>query len=249
MISRKKWFIAAAGAVAALAFGAPGALAGTVVAVTGPSASDYPVGTQIGDTQRISLSNGDRLTVLDNGGTRVFSGPGTYILARQGRQSSNSALNALTRQRQASRARTGAVRGTGAPATRPNLWYVDVATEGKVCLSDPTSVRLWRADTTFERPYVISAVADPDAKVELTFNEGEMLAGWDSRIALTEGLIYTIAAQPAGAGADAPAEPINVDFVFLDEVPDDAEGLAGKLIEHGCMGQVEVLATSEDLRS
>jgi len=242
MISHKKWLWALAGAAAALTMGAPAVLAGTVVAVTGPSAGQYPVGTQIGDTQRITLAAGDRLTVLDPSGTRVLSGPGTFILARQSAQSTNSAFSALTQQRQARTARVASSRGDASEVTRPILWYVDIEKSGKMCLSDPTSVRLWRADTSANASYTIAAVAQPATTVSISFAQGDMLAGWDSRLALTEGLIYSI--RPSGG---APAAQI--DFVFLDEIPDDPEALAAKLIEHGCMGQVEVLANNEALRT
>ena len=243
MISRTKW-LAALGTAAAMALGASAAMAGTVVAVTGPSAGEYPVGTQIGDTQRVTLKSGDRLTVLDSGGTRVFSGPGTIVLARPGRTATNSAFNALTRQRQERRGRVASSRtgDTGTGPTRPNLWYVDVTASGKVCLSDPTAVRLWRANTDADEVYTIAAVANPASSVDLTFGEGEMLAGWDSRLALTEGLIYSV----AKTGSE---EKVNIDFVILDEVPDDPEALTMKLIENGCMSQVEVLANDPQLRS
>lgn len=229
-----RWLLAAA----VMTIAAPAAMAGTVVAVTGPSANEYPVGKQISDTQRISLQQGDRLTVLDTAGTRVLSGPGTFILAQQGRQSRNRAFGALTQQRQATRARTGATRGEdSAPVSRPVLWYVDVNSAGKVCLSDPTVVRLWRADTSAEAAYTITAVANPATPVRISFLEGEMLAGWDSRLALTEGLIYAI--RPA---AGAPG--VEVNFVFLNEVPDEPGALAAKLIEHGCMEQLEILTSA-----
>lgn len=235
MKSQIKWLLAAA----AIVFAAPAAMAGTVVAVTGPSASQYPVGKQIGDTQRISLQAGDRLTVLDTAGTRVFSGPGTFVLARAGRQSQNRAFSALTQQRQATRARTGATRDgvLNGPPQRPVLWYVDVESEGKVCLSDPTLVRLWRNNTDAEAAYTITAVANPATPVRIAFLEGEMLAGWDSRLALTEGLIYAI--RPVSGAA-----PVEVNFVFLDDVPDDPEALAAKLIEHGCMKQLDILTSA-----
>ena len=151
--------------------------AGTVVASSGPSASTYRVGTQIGNTQRITLRQGDSITVLDNGGTRVLRGPGTFILARQGGQTNNRAFTALTTQRSATRARTGAVRGVnGAEKTNPNLWYVDVAAEGTICVNDPDNIRLWRADTQAQSTYTI---ASQGAETTITFPAGEMLAAWD----------------------------------------------------------------------
>ena len=240
MFSDRKWLVAAAGLAAALTIGAEPAMAGTVVAASGPSASEYRVGTQISDTQRITLQQGDSLTVLDASGTRVLRGPGTFTLARQGGATRNRAFAALTTQRSASRARTGAVRTgyDGQPPTNPSLWYVDVTASGKMCLADPSSVRLWRGDTAAQATYTISAVAAPEQRVSISFPESEMLAGWNTRLALTEGLIYSIKGEGPGAQA------VSVNFAFLEDVPTDAEELAQTLIENGCMSQLELLSNA-----
>lgn len=224
------------GAAAMLALVPQSAQAGTVVAASGPSAASYPVGTQIGDTQRISLRAGDSLTVLDNGGTRVLRGPGTFILARQGGSSRNRAYAALTTQRSATRARTGAVRNTqsGQEIRNPNLWYVNVAAAGKMCVVDRNAIPLWRADTTMETVYTITGAGDP---AEVTFPEKEMLASFTSEEGLADGATLTIAAPELET-------PTRVSFVFLEEVPADAEATAQALIENGCMGQLEQLSTA-----
>ena len=224
------------GAAAMLALVPQSAQAGTVVAASGPSATSYPVGTQIGDTQRISLRAGDSLTVLDNGGTRVLRGPGTFILARQGGSTRNRAYAALTTQRSATRARTGAVRNTqsGQEIRNPNLWYVNVAAAGKMCLTDRNAIPLWRADTTMETVYTITGAGEP---ASVTFPEKEMLASFDSEAGLADGATLTI------SGPDLET-PTRVSFVFLDETPADAEATAQALIENGCMGQLEQLSTA-----
>lgn len=228
-------FLGLAGAAAVLSL-AVAAEAGTVVSVSGPSAGTYPVGTQIADTQRITLRQGDTLTVLDNGGTRVLSGPGTFILARQGGQARNSAISALTTQRSANRARTGAVRtGEAGPVTNPSLWYVDVAQSGTICLSNPSAVRLWRGDTAEETVYSVVPAGSPDEAVGVTFRESEMLALWDAALQLHEGETYTIGKAPDDEAAQ-------VSFVFLEEVPEDVEQLALTLIENGCTVQLEQLS-------
>lgn len=215
------------------------AAAGTVVASSGPSAGTYPVGTQIGDTQSIALREGDSLTVLDNGGTRVLRGPGTFTLSRQSGQTRNRAFAALTTQRAAARARTGAVRNTqtGQEVRNPSLWYVNIDAPGTICLADPASVRLWRAETSAETVYSIVPAGDPGAAVRITFPEMEMLAAWDPSLELQEGETYTIGTAPKD-------EAVQVNFVFLDELPEDPEALAQVLIENGCMGQLEQLSTA-----
>ncbi len=210
------------------------ALAGVVVSSSGPSADNYPVGTQIGDSQRITLQAGDALTVLDNGGTRVFRGEGTYMLSEQSRASRNRAFASLTRQRSATRARTGAVRDplSSGPKTNPNLWYIDVDTAGTICLADAGNIRLWRASTAAESTYSLSGEG---VETSVTFPAGEMLAAWDIYNPPEAGTAYAI-----GTGSSA----VEVSFVFLEEVPRQPEDLAVTLIENGCTTQLNQMSTA-----
>lgn len=229
-----KTFIAGI-ALAVGALGATAAQAGVVVSSSGPSARTYPVGKQIDDNERITLREGDVLTVLDNGGTRVFRGAGTFMLARSGAASRNRAFAALTTQRSATRARTGAVRSTGSSeVSNPNLWYVNVAQSGTICLTDPAAVRLWRADTQAASTYSIDP-AGADAATSVTFPAGEMLAAWDEANPPRPDTRYRI-------GHDTQTSPVEVQFVFLDETPEEPEALASKLIENGCITQLEQLS-------
>lgn len=236
----KHIFLSFAAGMGALAIIPAPAAAGTVVAATGPSAGTYPVGTRIADTQRVTLRSGDKLTVLDSGGTRVLSGPGTFVLARQGAQARNSRLQALTTQRSATRARTGAVRPVYAEdISNPSLWYVDVAASGKICLADANAINLWRADTSAAQTYTVTALTAPGDGVQVSFAEKEMLGQWGAALQLREGETYTITA-PAGASA------AEVRFSFIGAVPDDVEDLAVKLIENGCMVQLGQLANENN---
>ena len=224
-------------ALAALAFAPQIAVAGTVVAVSGPSASQYPVGTRLSGTQRVTLRQGDTLTVLHEGRTRTLRGPGTFVLAQRVPQGRNRALAALTTRRSASRARTGAVRGDGEGVANPNLWYVDVAQSGTVCLANSDPVRLWRAQTADAAVYTIARAGGTEDSVQLTFPEREMLAMWGSAVQLREGETYAISSA-------ASQDTAQVRFVFLQEIPEDAEDLALALIENGCTVQLEQMSAA-----
>lgn len=218
-----------------LAFIPQSAEAGVVVSSSGPSAGEFPVGRQIGDTERITLSAGDAITVLDNGGTRVLRGAGTFMLGSQSGSSRNRAFSSLTTQRAATRARTGAVRSAGSTeVSNPNLWYVDVAKAGTICLPAANGVRLWRSDTQAQSTYSVSAAG---LSSSITFPAGEMLATWDADNPPIAGTTYTIG---HGAGTNAVA----VEFVFLNDAPDAPEALAATLIANGCMAQVEQMSAA-----
>jgi len=228
-MSLARKILATGAAMGALCVFAAPALAGTVIASSGPSASQYRVGAQIANTQRVTLRDNDSVTVLDNGGTRVLRGPGTFVLARRGAQTTNAAFAALTEQRSAGRARVASVRAGDAPKSNPNLWYVDVARSGTVCLYDPARVRLWRGDTEAEAIFAVSAPGEQPSQI--TFRASEGVAAWDAANPPREGVAYGI--------GDA-----QVTFKFLADVPEDAEAMAQTLIEHGCTLQLEQLANA-----
>ena len=213
------------------------ARAGVVVAVSGPSAKTYPVGRKIGATDRIVLQAGDTLTVLDEKGTRVLRGAGTYTLSTKATADRSGAFALLTRQRSAQRMRTGAVRDIGGTAiSRPNLWYVDVRQSGTMCLADPSEVRLWRPVTGGEQMYAIG-LGGTKVTSKASFGDGDMLTVWDlSQAPIADGSTYVI------AGGDG--KPSEITFRVLDPVPDTAEALASKLIELGCTAQLEVLSSA-----
>jgi hypothetical protein len=231
--------ILASTAVAVSAVVAPAvAMAGVVVSSSGPSAAQYPVGRQIGNTDRITLREGDTVTVLQNGGTRVFRGAGTFTLSQASTASTNRAFGSLTSQRSASRARTGAVRtGNVAPVSNPSLWYVDVSQAGTICLPSAENVRLWRADTQAASTYAIAPEGANEAVVNVTFPAGEMLAAWDIYHPPVAGQTYRIG-HGSGSGA------VDVRFVFLDAVPATPEDMAGALIAGGCTTQLAQLSTA-----
>src|SRR5688572_30351772 len=143
MASLRMRLAAAATAAAVCALAPAAALAGVVVSASGPSASTFPVGKTIGNSERIVLRQGDVLTVLDGNGTRVLRGAGTYTLDQQAGPGQRNTFAALTQRRTASQVRTGAIRGE-LEQRPPNLWYVDVSNPGTVCLVTTDRVRLWR---------------------------------------------------------------------------------------------------------
>lgn len=239
MFSAKALVHSAALAGAALGLGlAAAAQADVVVASSGPSASQYPVGKKLSPTDRITLKANDSVTVLGASGTRVIKGEGVHRVGAQG-TTNRSAYAVLTRQNSARRSRTGAVRG-GAPVAepkRPNMWYVDVTKAGTVCLADTIGVSLWRPATDAVATYVVSSPGSAEP-LQVTFAEMEDVAEWDpARMPLTDGGTYTIAGPDGGPGHQ-------VKFVVLETPPNNPEDMAATLIENGCTGQLDLLATT-----
>ena len=222
-------------ACAGLAVAAP-AVAGVVVKSSGPSAKQYPVGKKLDDAGSITLKAGDSVTILTAAGTRVVSGAGTHAVGGKG-ASKRSTFAVLTRQRSGAKVRTGAVRAGGSTvaATNPNLWNLDVASPGKLCVADTGAINLWRADNATEATYMFGR-ANSDFHVHVTFDAGSSQASLSGEeLPLTTGQPYTLSG-PTGMPART------VEFVVLDDAPEDAEGLAAALAANGCQSQLDLLA-------
>ncbi|MHA6334041.1 hypothetical protein ACXYL9_10200 [Qipengyuania sp. CAU 1752] len=237
MFSAKAYLRLAAAALAGTALAIPAAaVAGVVVKASGPSAKQYPVGTKLDDDATITLRDGDKITILTSKGTRVLKDAGRHRVG--GRDVETRArFTALTRQRAASRVRTGAVRPveTGGPITSPNLWYVDVSKSAKMCLYDLETVRLWRPTTEGNARYLVSDTTSP-AHIHVSFEDGEMVAALDAdRMPVSEGTSYTLAG-PEGT------PNVEVTFALLPGKYEQADELAEQLIEKGCMAQLNLLA-------
>ena len=224
------------GLAAATVFATTAAQAGVVVKSSGPSAAKYKVGDKVDDNGTITLQAGDSVTVVTARGTRVLTGPGTMRVGASG-ESRRSTFATLTRQRSGARARTGAVRGTKTDeaSANPNLWNLDVATGGKMCVADAGLLNVWRPSVASEETYVFGK-ADSDFHVHVTFDEGVSQASLSGEeMPLVDGGAYTISG-PDGAPAKT------FDLVVLDEVPRSMDDMAAVLATSGCTAQLDMLA-------
>ena len=234
MFSARKIIV---GAALGCALAATPAAAGVVVKSSGPSASSYPVGKKLDDAGSVTLREGDSLTVLTGTGTRVLRGPGTHRIGARGK-SKRTAFAMLTRQRSGARVRTGAVRGgsgSDAAPVNPNLWNVDVGKAATMCVPAGEAVGFWRADKSGAETYVLGSAAS-DFHVHVTFGEGDATTSLEAEeLPLAQGLSYDLAG-PGGRASQ------RIDFVVLDSVPEDPEGLAVALAENGCTSQLDLLS-------
>lgn len=235
----RNFSIATALAGASMALISPtAALADVVVASSGPSAGQFPVGKKLAASEQITLKAGDSVTVLGGAGTRIISGAGTHRVGARG-AAKRSTFATLTRQRDAARVRTGAVRGdlTGGAITRSNIWYVDISQPGTMCIVDGLAVQLWRSATAGAPTYMVANAALPDP-MYLAFAEGSATTDWDMvRMPVIDGASFTITGPGGGPSTD-------VTFAVLDDQPDNPEDLAAALIEKGCTGQLDLLSSA-----
>lgn len=213
------------------------AMAGIVVASSGPSAKSYPPGTKLPDDGEITLKASDSVTILDKRGTRVLRGAGTFPVGSTAGPSRTTTFVALTTQRSASRVRTGAVRGSGPDGKplRPNLWYVDVTSPGPVCVVDPAEVRAWRPSNEGDESYSVKP-AGGGSPTTLAFQTGSMVAPWEVAMPVTDGASYVISRRGQS--------DVEVTFELLPQLDYAPEDLAEALLAKGCESQVSLLASS-----
>lgn len=213
-----------------------------VVRSTGPSAAAYPMGRKLPAGAAVTLKAGDQITVIDQAGSRVLSGPGSFKLDSSVSRSAggaNTALAALV-ARGAARTRTGAVRGDAdvpAEAVRPdNVWYVDVSRGGTVCIADPAQVVLWRPNRTETGN---GTLYGPDnTPAEVTFRASSAIKLWPlAAMPVVDGQTYRFT-SPVG-------QTVKITTRLLMDVPEDPVAVAAVLAEKGCAEQLEVLSSAQ----
>lgn len=225
--------------VAAAGLMAGAALADTlVVRSIGPSAASYPPGRKLPDNARISLKPRDVITVLDARGTRTLTGPGVFAASTTAaNDNATSVLAALTNERRDRRTRVGAVRQVeGVTDARPDIWMVDVAKPGAVCVTDPKAVELWRADPSKAAQGSIAEVGGK-ASAQLSWAPGQSSQPWPTGLTVVPGGRYRVANGSAAA--------IEIRTFVVDSSPADLTGIADALIKRGCATQLDqVVATA-----
>ncbi len=211
-----------------------------VIKYSGPAGQSYKPGTKLPVNGTIKLNAGETLTVLDERGTRILRGPGSFSTssAVSAGKVASSSLAKIAKTSNVRRARTGAVRGSsssGAKARSPNLWFVDISKSGTSCVADFSQLQFWRSDSS--AIFNLSAQdAKSGAKASVSFRKGQSTAAWPSEIAPVDGGRYLIG--PAGS-----KDLISVDLVRMQvSGSEQLDILAGGLLAKGCQSQSELLA-------
>ena len=224
-----------AAAMAAATVG-PAAAQIMVVRAQGPSAASYPAGALLPAGKTVQLMAGDRLILLDGGGTRQLDGPGRFLPRRPSARA-RSALSILFSEGRPPGSRIGAARGAPvATATRvalapTNIWQVDVASPGDFCFAAGQSVALWRRDAD-TAAVMITRRADNSTRT-LTWTAGNMSLDWPADLPVADGEAYLISTTD---GLDA-----GVIWRAVDPPSGDWTGFAGQLAQRKCYAQLDTL--------
>jgi hypothetical protein len=208
---------------AAIAFAASSASVATVLVVraTGPSAKVYPPGKALPERAKIQLQPGDSVMLLNTNGARTLRGPGTFTVAASG-----EGLAAQANRR----ARFSAMRSAEIPLN-PSPWNLDVTQSGKLCVSNPAKLTLWRPT---KDDAIKLTIRGGGAEQTIEWPAGKDTIAWPASLPVTSGGEYELS-QP-GTGDMA-----RVTFVTLASPPTDTISTAQSLIANGCNNQLDVL--------
>ncbi len=233
MFSTKKALILSSALIAG--FGVTQALANSVIVrSTGPSAKSYPPGKALATNALLTLKSGDIVTILDNRGTRILKGPGS-ISTGAAATTTGSAFNQLLRNTGARQARTGATRGIGGTGTArsPNLWFVDYAKSGSVCVTDPAAVSMWRPSAVAAQSITLTRVSDGKSAV-VAFRPGQTVRAWPStELPVVDGAEYRIATSGAAG------QLVKLNMIAAPAA--EPGKVATSLIEKGCNAQLDLM--------
>jgi hypothetical protein len=212
-----------------------------VIKYEGRNGESYKPGKKLAPNAKISLKAGEILTVLDERGTRILRGPGTFSSSSSAASTvSNTSLAALIKTSSVRRARTGAVRGEAVPTQQggsPNLWFVDVGKSGKICVADFENLQLWRADAEAPRQIIATNVATGNS-ASTRFGKGQTTAKWPSSLIPLDGANYTLGT--AGEQQKTSVRLVKVAMTGEERL----DSMASKLLEQGCQTQSELLAAT-----
>lgn len=221
---------------------------GLVILVRGTAAGAHPVGSAL--PPGTLLAAGDRIDVLERGGTRRLDGPTVYAPLARSTAADNARLvvaQLLDRRRNAPpqtaaelARRPVRVRGM-APAVEPSpaalrarfaggLWTIDAATADATCVVTDTPPRLWRAVTADAAAAAI-APADGGAAVPTLWAAGAEAAAWPMTLPMAA--TDYIVTQTQGGSARVRLMPL--------ARADTLDALAVALDAAGCRAQLGYL--------
>lgn len=209
------------GTAVAIAFGSTAGVANVVVVKSlGPSSKAYPPGKTLPESAKINLQGGDVVTVIGPSSAQTLRGPGNF-------DAKQVALASAASQR----GRFGALRAAEV-AHNPSIWDIDAGQGGKVCVSDPAKLQLWRSDA--ETPVTVQ-IRNADGKSEpLTWAAGKALAPWPASLPILSGAKYSVEWPDGGDSS-------KLDVVTVASPPTDLVGAAQVLLENGCQKQLDLL--------
>ena len=238
---------AVAAGILAMASASTAAAQIVVLEARGPSAAAYPQGSVLAPNRTISLKAGDRLEILNAGGSHVLNGP-AMIVAGQVDGGSKAGLQEIFRKANASRPGIAAVRGFSLdegktpppPSDLPPIWRLDVAAwqmtdagdSHNFCIAKGKRPVFTRPSAKAESTLVIYNAATHESR-SLTWAVGARDLSWPSDMAYDGDGAYALNLDSTGS---AP-----VLWRQIDAAAPSLIDLARSLLDNQCYDQLDSL--------
>lgn len=235
-IRMRRLGLTAAAALVAIAVTGAAAAQSMVVRSTGPSASKYPAGTKLKNSDRVTLVAGDKVVLIQGGKTKTLTGAGTFTAGATvvASQSMGTTVTRMMAKRPMA-TRGGASRGPeelGSDNRAPNLWLLDYRTGGTFCVADPATLMLWRPDMTSDTALTI---ASGDKSETVAIVSGAQFRKWPTdTIPIEYGVDYKL------SGASL-TKPVTVRFTAIAAMPETPDAASEMLLGKGCTPQLDRL--------
>lgn len=177
----------------ALAVCADAARAGSlIVQSSGPSASALRPGALLREGKVIDLKPGDRLSLLDERGTKLVIGPARIVVSANSSKMVAS-LADIEQGRLKRRPALGGMRLKNPPPPPPRppeLWQFDVAGGGRICVLAGMLPTFWRSAASRDETLTITRDA---YTLSLSWKSGEAVLAWPPAMPIIDGSAYQIA--------------------------------------------------------
>lgn len=167
-----------------------------VIHATGPTAKSYPPGRVLDEKIEIFLKQGDRLTLLDDQGTRQLRGPAIVRLDARVKPLAFDWENLVGSNRRRTSGGVRSLGGSGSseavaqPQTMQNrLWQIDPTVSGDWCILDDKTVSFWRSDTSVDWKLDIEGGSK---LASVVWPRGRDTMDWPKAVPIKTNLKYTI---------------------------------------------------------
>ena len=229
--------LAIAGLAIAMGVAAPGAGQAAKLLVLDTSTEAHKPGAIIDASRPLHLETGERLTVVDAGGSVLaLFGPHDGPPVKATSHSGDGSEDLLLQLQRLIDLRRRPADDSAAPVDRSPLlndpWLISTAGSSHHCLAPERPAAFWRADVATELPVELtSAKARP---LQLSWARGEARLYWPAGLVLSDGTEYRLR-----LGKSQRSVRIVLHLIPAD-LPSEAHRIAW-MAEHGCTTQARML--------
>ncbi len=243
-----RWFGIIALVFAGLVSIGPAHAAGNIFLIIETSTSAYEVGGVLKGEDTVTLSKGEKVTVISDSGQKVeIDGPIQNTVAILEDRLTKAAPAKPVLRSNIIASISGLFKGNrGSALTRsfgsggpmPTPWHLDITRTGKTCFRKDDVARLWRpGPTPADTINIVNAATGETA--DLSIASGERILDWPLQVRLEDGVTYTVTRRSNNA-------TISANIILMSEDFPTRMHEAAWMTDNGCDPQArQLIVTSE----